>query len=106
MESPAVASHSLRDPNRSGHEHPPSQDYGAASEQDKTQKWALFGGLFLLLIFGAIMYNRFRITQKQKEIIELKQKEVVDSITYAKRIQTSLLPTEKYIERNLKRLKK
>ena len=27
------------DPNRPGHEHPPSQDYGAASEQDKTQKY-------------------------------------------------------------------
>lgn len=40
------------------------------------------------------------------EEIEIKQKEIIDSINYAKRIQLSLLPTEKYIERNLKRLNK
>jgi len=40
------------------------------------------------------------------EEIEIKQKEIIDSINYAKRIQRSLLPNEKYIEKNLKRLKK
>lgn len=39
-------------------------------------------------------------------IISEKQKEILDSIHYAKRIQLSLLPTEKYIERQLKRLQK
>ena len=43
---------------------------------------------------------------KQKQVLEEKQKEILDSIQYAKRIQQSLLPTEKYIERNLNRLKK
>jgi len=42
----------------------------------------------------------------QKSILEEKNKEVTDSIRYAKKIQTSLLPTEKYIERNLNKLKK
>ena len=46
MESPAVASHPLRDPNRPGHEHehPPSvaaATHGAASEQEKMQKYHL-----------------------------------------------------------------
>ena len=41
-------------------------------------------------------------TQKQK--VEEKQKEILDSIQYAKRIQVSLLPTEKYIDKTLKRL--
>ncbi len=40
---------------------------------------------------------------KQKELIEEKQKEILDSIRYAKRIQRSLLPTEKYLERILKK---
>ena len=31
----------------------------------------------------------------------MKQSEVIDSIHYAKRIQTALLPKEKYIEKNL-----
>jgi len=33
---------------------------------------------------------------------EEKNKDILDSIRYAKRIQQSLLPTEKYFERNLK----
>lgn len=40
------------------------------------------------------------------DLIAEKQKEILDSIRYAKRIQQSLLPTDKYIERNLKRLQK
>lgn len=40
------------------------------------------------------------------EIIEQKNKDITDSINYAKRIQVSLLPTEIYIERTLNRLKK
>jgi len=42
----------------------------------------------------------------QKELVEEKQKEILDSIRYAKRIQQSLLPTESYIDRILGRFKK
>jgi len=35
-----------------------------------------------------------------------KQKDILDSIRYAKRIQQSLLPNEKYLDKNLKRLTK
>jgi two-component system sensor histidine kinase ChiS len=38
---------------------------------------------------------------KQKHLLEEKNKEVMDSITYARRIQSSLMPTEKYISRIL-----
>lgn len=41
----------------------------------------------------------------QKQIIEEKNKDITDSIHYAKRIQTSLLPTEKYIDKSIKRLR-
>jgi tetratricopeptide (TPR) repeat protein len=40
----------------------------------------------------------------QKEILDEKNKEVTDSIHYAKRIQISLLPTEKFMERQLNAL--
>lgn len=43
---------------------------------------------------------------QQKHLIEEKHKEITDSIHYAKRIQTALLPTEKYIDRNLNDLQK
>lgn len=44
--------------------------------------------------------------EAQKRIVEEKQKEVLDSIYYARRIQRSLLPGEKFIQRSLDRLPK
>ena len=41
----------------------------------------------------------------QKQIIEEKNKDITDSINYARRIQQSQLPTEKYIDKSFKRLK-
>jgi hypothetical protein len=87
----------------------------AQLKQKRTQRYALYGGLGLMALFALFMVNRFRITSKQKNIIseqkklveaqksivEEKQKEVLDSIHYAKRIQRSLLPQEKYIEKIL-----
>jgi tetratricopeptide (TPR) repeat protein len=43
---------------------------------------------------------------KQKHLVEEKQKEIIDSIHYAKRIQQSLMPTSKYISKKLDDLKK
>ncbi|MEW6468421.1 MAG: hypothetical protein AB1458_05820 [Bacteroidota bacterium] len=40
----------------------------------------------------------------QKKKVEEKQKEIIDSIRYARRIQQSLLPKEKYLNRTIKRL--
>lgn len=44
--------------------------------------------------------------EAQKKVVEVKQKEVLDSIHYAKRIQNALLPNEKLIERDLNKLNK
>lgn len=71
--------------------------------------------VFLLLfiissVFFVFFKNENLSYQKevllQKEIIEEKNKDITASITYAKRIQQSLLPTDKYIDKNIKRLKK
>lgn len=71
--------------------------------------------LVAFLIFRSLVQNRKakRIIEEQKRQVELQksyveehQREIIDSITYARRIQQSLLPTEKYIEKTLKRLKK
>ncbi len=45
-----------------------------------------------------------KIIEHQKKEVEEKQKEVLDSIHYAKRIQTALITNEKYITKNLNRL--
>jgi hypothetical protein len=43
---------------------------------------------------------------KQKQKVEEKQKEILDSIRYAKRIQDAMLPRESHIDKTLKRLMK
>jgi hypothetical protein len=82
--------------------------------------YAVAGLLILVGVFAVFMFNRFRITQKQKTVIEEqkvlvdkayeslheKNKEVMDSIHYAKRIQTALITSEKSIANSLNRLMK
>ena len=45
----------------------------AQLKQEKTKSYALYGGLLLVLMFAGFMVNRFRVTHKQKQIIELKE---------------------------------
>ncbi len=99
-----------------------------ANEKSRKQKIVLsLVSCFLLLvvIFAGFIFRSLRTTKKQKKIIEEQknvveqqkaevelqksiveehQKDIIDSITYARRIQRSLLPTEKYIESSLFRL--
>lgn len=89
--------------------------YQATSKQQKIIIIASIAGLILCLLFGIFIYNRFKITQKQnviiqeqkkvveeqKHIVEIHQKEVVDSINYAKRIQYALLAHEDLLNQNL-----
>ena len=44
--------------------------------------------------------------QKQKELVEIKNVEITDSIKYAKRIQQAIMASEKNMEQNINRLKK
>jgi hypothetical protein len=66
----------------------------------------------LLLVFSIVIFKNLQDKRKvnkiilaQKVLVEEKQKEILDSIKYAKRIQHTLLPSEKYVERNLNRLR-
>lgn len=82
----------------------------------RNQQIGLYGGLLLVLLFAVFMYNRFRVTQKQKLIIEVqkqeveqqkhlveeKSKEITDSINYAKRIQEAILPSRDALNEALK----
>lgn len=80
-------------------------------EQEKKQRYYLYGGLLLVVLFAGFMLNRFIITQKQKKVIEQKEqetqqqkhiveeknKEITDSIIYAKRLQEAILPPHEFI---------
>lgn len=89
-----------------------------AAEKNKRQKtvsWSIAAGLLLVIIFSLFVLNRWRITQRQKKIIELqkvevekakteveqKNKDITDSIRYAQRIQNALLVTEGYLQKHL-----
>ncbi|MFL5752616.1 MAG: tetratricopeptide repeat protein [Bacteroidia bacterium] len=85
----------------------------AESHKQKIIIFSVCGILGLVLAFAVFAYRSYLQKQKaneailkQKMIIEEKQKEILDSILYAKRIQTALMPPELYFEKNLKRLKK
>ncbi|MBI3511735.1 MAG: tetratricopeptide repeat protein [Bacteroidetes bacterium] len=77
-------------------------------KQKETQRNYFIAGFALVLALAGFIFRSYRQKQKaneiisqQKELVEEKQKEILDSIHYAKRIQQSLLPNEKYISKNL-----
>ena len=74
--------------------------------------YSVSGGFLVVLLLAVFIFRGYKqkkranhIITEQKLIVEEKQKEIIDSINYAKRIQQSLLPTEKYIAKNLERLR-
>jgi tetratricopeptide (TPR) repeat protein len=80
---------------------------------EETKKKFLYGVAGLIFALAIVLFIAFRNKQRanqllsrQKDQITQQQKEIIDSIKYARRIQRSLLPPKKYIERNMKRLKK
>lgn len=82
-----------------------------SSEREQKQKLtslAIGIVLAMMIVFAIFIFNRLQVTNKQKKIIEAqkhlmeeksiiieeKQKEIIDSINYAKRIQNTLLANE------------
>lgn len=69
----------------------------------KTQRiviGSIIAGLIIMIALAFFIFNRLQITRKQKRIIEeqkklvdIKNMHITDSITYAKRIQDAILPS-------------
>jgi len=98
-----------------------------AIEQEEKEKQQILtgataGGLGLVVVFLIFVFNRLRVTKKQKLVIEEqkqeveqqkeeveqahdeleeKNQEIMDSITYAKRIQSAILPPLKIVKEYL-----
>jgi serine phosphatase RsbU (regulator of sigma subunit) len=78
----------------------------AAAEKQAAQRNYLFIGFALMLLVSIFIFRGYKLKQKantiiegqkqevekQKELIEVKQKEIVDSINYAKHLQQAILP--------------
>ncbi|MBN8697494.1 MAG: tetratricopeptide repeat protein [Bacteroidetes bacterium] len=89
-------------------------------EQQQTRQKIMWIGIAIVLLLMVLLFIRYFEKQKSNKalsisnerlevkntIIEQKNKEITDSIEYAKRIQLTLLPSEKYIEQTLNRLNK
>lgn len=66
---------------------------------------AVIVGLIMLAGFVFWVLQTLRRTRLQKLIIETKQKEILESIRYARRIQTSMMPRDSSILRKIRHLK-
>lgn len=90
-----------------------------ANEEKRKQKviiYSVIAVLVLVLLFSIFIFRSLRVTRKQKEIIEFKEKEtqiqkhlieekhkeITDSINYAERIQKSFLATQDLLDEHLK----
>lgn len=58
-------------------------------------------GLLLVLVFSGFIFRSLRNTNIQKNIIEEKNREITDSIEYALRIQTAILPPQRIVKQYL-----
>ena len=83
----------------------------AESKKQKIIIYSVCGILLLVFAFAVFAYRSYLQKQKanleitkQKELIEEKQKEILDSIYYARRIQRCLITSEKYIVKHLERM--
>lgn len=77
-------------------------------EKQKKYKNILILGSLLLSVIILLFYNRFKLNKRSTNLLQahnkemaLKNKEITDSIAYAKRIQTAILPSEKLIKQYL-----
>lgn len=74
---------------------------------------SFISGFAMVLILALVIYRSFlqnkkknKIIEAQKTLVEMKQKEIVDSIHYAKRIQKALMPSDIYFSKAFTRLKR
>jgi serine phosphatase RsbU (regulator of sigma subunit)/Tfp pilus assembly protein PilF len=84
------------------------QKHSEEIRRQKLYSWAGVIGAILMLLVAGISFRAYRTKQKanmiireQKMIVDEKQKEIVDSINYAQRIQYAMLANDELLEKNL-----
>ena len=80
----------------------------AKSKQQQIIIWSIGLGLFLVLVLAFFIFRQFKEKQKANIAlqsayieIEVKNKDITDSINYARRIQTAILPSIENLQKQL-----
>ncbi|WP_317896778.1 SpoIIE family protein phosphatase [Aurantibacillus circumpalustris] len=87
----------------------------AEKEKQKTIIYIIGFGLFFVIILSLFIFRSYKQKQKankelsiknatiasQKHLVEEKQKEITDSITYAKRLQEAILPPKEFVNKHV-----
>lgn len=78
--------------------------------RQRTIMFSVIGGLALLLLLGFVLLSRYNLKKKANlelskayDKIESKNRQITDSINYAKRLQSTILPPKAIIEPHLKK---
>ena len=71
-------------------------------EKEKVIKYSLFIGMLIVIASLFVIFKNLRKTKLQKALIETQHKDLTSSITYAKRIQAALLPTNSAVTESFK----
>ncbi len=84
-------------------------EHAAAIKRQKLLRNSFFVGFALMVLLAFAFFRNFKIKQKanlvleeQKKIIEEKNKDITDSIKYAKHIQDALLPNKELMQKVFK----
>jgi serine phosphatase RsbU (regulator of sigma subunit) len=93
------------------------KDAETQAERKRQKQFLLLGTIVLILVtfFAAFVFKNLKTSQKknkiialqkteveeQKHLVEEKQKEIVDSISYAKRLQEAILPPQEFLNSHL-----
>jgi len=89
--------------------------YATALERKQNFQYVLFAGIGILILVGGLIFRGYQRKKKdneiiaqqkhevelQKEIVDEKNREITDSINYAKRIQEAILPNQEMVEKYL-----
>ncbi len=77
-------------------------------QNQRLLSYFIAGILILVFVFSYISYKNLKkqkrmniILKEQKELVEQSRKEILDSIMYAKRIQTTILAHKEFIDSNI-----
>ena len=80
----------------------------AQSKSQRIMLYAMLGGFILVLLITIQVFQSYKLKKKanrllstKNEVIEEKNKNIMDSIKYAKRIQGTILPPDSFVKKHL-----